>query len=105
MDITGVVDNKVIGEYYSIWPLSQAHIINLDEETSISNIELNANIYSCNNTLFIEAVEGSSIRVFNMSGQCLYSNPSVNASIVINNITENHVIVLVNDMAYKLMIK
>ena len=27
MDITGVVDNKVIGEYYSIWPLSQEHII------------------------------------------------------------------------------
>ena len=105
MDITGVVDNKVIGEYYSIWPLSQAHIINLDEEKSINNIELNANIYSYNNTLFIEAVEGSSIRVFNMSGQCLYSNPSVNASVAINNITENHVIVLVNDMAYKLMIK
>lgn len=105
MDITGVVDNKVIGEYYSIWPLSQAHIINLDEETSINNIELNANIYSCNKSLFIETAEGSSIRVFNMAGQCLYATTSANTSTVINDITENSVIVLVNDMAYKLMIK
>ena len=105
MDITGIVDNKVIGEYYSIWPLSQAHIINLDEETSINSIELNANIYSYNKSLFIEAIEGASIRVFNMAGQCLYANPSANALVTINDITENSVIVLVNDMAYKLMIK
>ena len=105
MDITGVVDNKVIGEYYSIWPLSQQHIINLDEETSINSIELNANIYSYSKSLFIEAIEGASIRVFNMAGQCLYANPSANALVTINDITENSVIVLVNDMAYKLMIK
>lgn len=105
MDITGIVDNKVIGEYYSIWPLSQAHIINLDEESSIDNIQLNANIYSADNTLFIETAEGASIRVFNMAGQCLYATSSANTSTVINNITENSVIVLVNDMAYKLMIK
>ena len=105
MDITGVVDNKVIGEYYSIWPLSQAHIINLDEETGINNIELNANIYSCNKSLFIETAEGASIRVFSMAGQCLYATSSANTSTVINDITENSVIVLVNDMAYKLMIK
>lgn len=105
MDITGIVDNKVIGEYYSIWPLSQAHIINLDEESSIDNIQLNANIYSADNTLFIETAEGSSIRVFNMAGQCLYATSSANTSTVINDITENSVIVLVNDMAYKLMVK
>ncbi|MBO5345452.1 MAG: hypothetical protein J6A44_00925, partial [Paludibacteraceae bacterium] len=105
MDITGIVDNKVIGEYYSIWPLSQAHIINLDEESSIDNIQLNANIYSADNTLFIETAEGASIRVFNMAGQCLYATSSANTSTVISDITENSVIVLVNDMAYKLMIK
>lgn len=105
MDITGIVDNKVIGEYYSIWPLSQAHIINLDEESSIDNIQLNANIYSADNTLFIETAEGASIRVFSMAGQCLYVTSSANTSTVISDITENSVIVLVNDMAYKLMIK
>lgn len=105
MDITGIVDNKVIGEYYSIWPLSQAHIINLDEESSIDNIQLNANIYSADNTLFIETAEGSSIRVFNLAGQCFYSTLSANPTTIINNITEKAVIIIVNNMTYKLIIK
>ena len=111
MDITGLVDNKVVGEYYSIWPLSQDHIINLDggnedpDDTAIDNVQFNANIYSENKALYIETVENAIISVFNLQGQCLYSTKSTTSTVVIENITENCVVVCVDNMAYKLLIK
>ena len=106
MDITGVVDNKVIGEYYSIWPLSQAHIIDLGEvPTALDAALMNANIYSNNNTIFIETIEGAQIRVFNLQGQCLYQTTSTDFLTTIANITEQTVIIMVNNTAYKLIVK
>ena len=106
MDITGVVDNKVIGEYYSIWPLSQAHIINLgNDPVALDGVEMNANIYSNNHTIYVETLEGSTIKVFSLQGQCLYQNTSIDVLTTIDNITEVAVIVMVNDMAYKLIVK
>ena len=106
MDITGVVDNKVIGEYYSIWPLSQAHIINLDKDpVALEKVEKNANIYSNNNTIYVETLKDSIIKVFNLQGQCLYQTTSTDAITTIANITESVVIITVNDIAYKLIVK
>ena len=106
MDITGVVDNKIVGEYYSIWPLSQEHIIDLREApTSVENAIMNARIYSNNQTIFVEATEGAVVRVFSMQGQCLYSNTIKDNSIEINNISENCVIILVDEIAYKLIVE
>ena len=106
MDITGVVDNKVIGEYYSIWPLSQAHIINLDKDpVALEKVEKNANIYSNNNTIYVETLKDSIIKVFNLQGQCLYQTTSTDAITTIANITESVVIITVNDTAYKLIVK
>ena len=106
MDITGVVDNKVIGEYYSIWPLSQAHIINLGKDPVVlEGVEMNANIYSNNNTIYVETTEGSAIRLFSLQGQCLYQVTSTDAITTIANITESAVIIMVNEMAYKLIVK
>ena len=106
MDITGVVDNKVIGEYYSIWPLSQAHIINLDKDpVALEKVEKNANIYSNNNTIYVETLKDSIIKVFNLQGQCLYQTTSTDTITTIANITESVVIITVNDIAYKLIVK
>lgn len=38
MDITGIVDDRVIGGYFSIWALSQAHIVNLDEGVAVEDV-------------------------------------------------------------------
>lgn len=106
MDITGVVDNKVIGEYYSIWPLSQNHIIDLGEvPTELDAALMNATIYSKNNTIFVETNEGAQIRVFNLQGQCLFANQAVSSLTTIDNINEKCVIISVDEIVYKLMIK
>ena len=106
MTITGVVDNMVIGEYYSIWPLSQNHIIDLGQApVALENIVMNANIYSNNHTIFVETLEGSIIRVFNLQGQCLYQTTSTDFLTTIANITEQTVIIMVNNTAYKLIVK
>ncbi len=106
MDITGVVDNKVVGEYYSIWPLSQAHIIDLGEvPTATEAILMNANIYANNNTIFVETIEGAQIKVFNLQGQCLFANQAVDYLTTINDITEQCVIITVDNVVYKLMLK
>ena len=104
MDITGVVDNKVIGEYYSIWPLSQAHIINLDA-TSCDNVEMNARIYSSNQTIFVETHEGANIALFTLQGQSLYTTKATSSLTQISNIAEKCVIIIVDNVAYKMMVK
>ena len=38
MDITGVVDDRVIGGYFSVWPLSQAHIVNLNAGVVVEDV-------------------------------------------------------------------
>lgn len=106
MDITGVVDNKVIGEYYSIWPLSQAHIINLgNDPVALEEVEMNANIYSDNHTIYVETAEGSTIQLFNLQGQRLYQTFATNDLTTIANVTEQTVIVVVDNTAYKLIVK
>lgn len=106
MDITGVVDNKVIGEYYSIWPLSQEHIIDLGTDpTKVDNVVMNANIYSADNTIYVETVAGAQIRVFNLQGQCLYQVVVADALTTIGNIAEPVVIIMVDNVAYKLIVK
>ena len=104
MDITGIVDNKVIGEYYSIWPLSQAHIINLDAN-SCDNVEMNARIYSSNQTIFVETHEGANIALFTLQGQSLYTTKATSSLTQISNIAEKCVIILVDNVAYKMMVK
>jgi hypothetical protein len=106
MDITGVVDNKVIGEYYSIWPLSQEHIIDLGTDpTKVDNVVMNANIYSADNTIYVETVAGAQIRVFNLQGQSLYQTIVADALTTICNIAEPVVIIMVDNVAYKLIVK
>lgn len=106
MDITGVVDNKVIGEYYSIWPLSQEHIIDLGTDpTKVDNVVMNANIYSADNTIYVETVAGAQIRVFNLQGQSLYQTIVADALTTIGNIAEPVVIIMVDNVAYKLIVK
>lgn len=106
MSITAIVDNKLIGECFSLWPLSQEHIIDLGEvPTDVDDIKLNANIYSFDNSICIETEVGACIAVFNLSGQCLYAANSVDSTTMINNLTDGCVIVKVDNMVYKLMIK
>ena len=104
MDITGVVDDRIIGTTYSVWPLSQAHIINLDE-TACDNVEMNARIYSANQTIFIETHEGANIALFTLQGQSLYTTKATTSLTQISNISEKCVIILVDNVAYKMIVK
>lgn len=102
MSITGVVDDRVIGGYYSVWPLSQAHIVNLNP-TEVDYLVDDVNIYSNDNTLYVEAEVGVNISVFSLVGQCLYSATSVDDLTMIDNIVERCVIVKVNNSIYKVI--
>ena len=94
MSITGVVDDRVIGGYYSVWPLSQAHIVEVSGgATSVEDIISTAVIYSRNNTIFVETEVGAYITVFSLVGQSLFSATSVDNLTVIDNIVEKCVIV------------
>ena len=105
MDITGVVDNCLIGEYFSIWPLSQEHIINHGKPVDLEKVKINANIYTENSIIFVETQVGANISVFNMRGQCLYSNRSDNTTTLIENIAEKVVVVMIDNVAYKLVVR
>ena len=105
MDITGVVDDRIIGTNYSVWPLSQAHIIDLDAPSSIDDAVSNARIYSASQTIFVETHEGATISVFTLQGQLLHSFESSDSLIQISNITEKCVIILVDNIAYKVFVK
>lgn len=104
MNITGVVDDRVIGGYYSVWPLSQAHIVEVSGgATSVEDIISTAVIYSRNNTIYVETEVGANITVFSLVGQSLYSATSVDNLTVIDNIVEKCVIVKVNSSMYKIV--
>ncbi len=104
MNITGVVDDRVIGGYYSVWPLSQAHIVEVSGgATSVEDIISTAVIYSRNNTIYVETEVGANITVFSLVGQSLYSTTSVDNLTVIDNIVEKCVIVKVNSSIYKIV--
>ena len=66
---------------------------------------MNARIYSANQTIFIEANQGANISLFSLQGHCLYSAQASDAITQISNITENCVIVLIDNVAYKLIVK
>lgn len=105
MDITGVVDDRVIGSFYSVWPLSQAHIVEVTgSQTSIDAVALGANIYSDNNTIYIETEVGANISLYSISGQCLYTATSVDNLTIIDNINDACVIVRVNNNVYKIAV-
>ena len=104
MNIIGVVDDRVIGGYYSVWPLSQAHIVEVSGgATSVEDIISTAVIYSRNNTIYVETEVGANITVFSLVGQSLYSATSVDNLTVIDNIVEKCVIVKVNSSIYKIV--
>ena len=104
MNITGVVDDRVIGGYYSVWPLSQAHIVEVSGgATSVEDIISTAVIYSRNNTIYVETEVGANITVFSLVGQSLYSATSVDNLTIIDNIVEKCVIVKVNSSIYKIV--
>ena len=104
MNITGVVDDRVIGGYYSVWPLSQAHIVEVSGgATSVEDIISTVVIYSRNNTIYVETEVGANITVFSLVGQSLYSATSVDNLTVIDNIVEKCVIVKVNSSIYKIV--
>ncbi len=105
MDITGVVDNCLIGEYFSIWPLSQEHIINHGKPVDVEKVEFNTNVYIENSTIFVETQVGTNISVFNLQGQCLYSQQSDNSITVIENIAEKMVIIKLDNVVYKFVVK
>jgi hypothetical protein len=88
-----------------VWPLSQAHIIDLDAPSAIDNIESNARIYSVDKNIYVETREGANISVFTLQGQLLYFVESTNSLTKISNITEKCVILLVDNIAYKVFVK
>jgi hypothetical protein len=106
MDITGVVDDRIIGTMYSVWPLSQAHIVDLDNpSTDVDKVGSNVKIYSAGKTIFVEAQKGASISVFTLQGQCLFDVKSEGSITQIKNIENMYVVVMVDNIAYKVMIK
>ena len=104
MDITGVVDDRIIGTTYSVWPLSQEHIVER-EPNGCEYIDANARIYSVNQTIFIETNEGANISLYTLQGQCIYTTKAIDITTQISNIAERYVIVLVDNVAYKLIVK
>ena len=104
MDITGVVDDRVIGGYYSVWALSQAHIVNLDGVVDVEDVVSSTNVYSRNNTIYIEAKVGANILVFSLLGQCLYSDVAVDNLTVIDNIADDCVLIKVDEDVYKVIV-
>ena len=106
MDITGVVDNYLIGEYFSIWPLSQGHIIDLGElPVSIEDVETDVNIYTNSESIFIETQAGEHIKVFNLQGQLLFADVATDNLTIIKNIKDRFVVVLVDNKPYKMLVK
>ena len=105
MNIIGVVDDRIIGTNYSVWPLSQAHIIDLDAPSAIDNIESNARIYSVDKNIYVETREGANISVFTLHGQCLYSAETIGNITQISNIFEKCVIILVDKEVYKISVR
>lgn len=104
MDITGVVDDRVIGGYYSVWALSQAHIVNRDGVVDVEDVVSSTNVYSRNNTIYIEAKVGANILVFSLLGQCLYSDVAVDNLTVIDNIADDCVLIKVDEDVYKVIV-
>ena len=61
--------------------------------------------YSNDNIIVIETQEGVNISIFNMQGLCLYSSVTLNSMTLVDNIKENMVIVVVDNVAYKLLLR
>ena len=104
MDITGVVDDRIIGLYFSIWPLSQESIIDLDAPDAVDNVNIDAKIYSQNNILFVETIENSVIEVFSISGSVIYRGVTSSNLTIVDEIEDPFVIVRINGVVFKVMI-
>jgi hypothetical protein len=105
MDITGIADDRVIGNYYSVWALSQSHIINLDDETAVDNIAVEANIYAHDGCIYIAVADDAEVSVYTLQGTLLARQTTTEgvARIAIDN--QNCVIVTIGSKAYKLFVR
>lgn len=105
MNITGVVDDRIIGGFYSVWPLSQAHIVEVKgDHTDVESVVSDIFVYSSNNTIFVQSEVGAKISLYSISGQCLYSATSVDNLTIIDNINDACVVVRVNDRVCKIAV-
>ncbi len=87
MDITGVVDDRVIGGYFSVWALSQAHIVNLDEVVEVENVTEHLDIYP-NPTAGVIYFESQleNVAIYDIAGRQVYvqshAEQSINLSLL-----------------------
>ena len=75
MDITGVVDDRVIGSYYSVWALSQAHIVNLDGGVAVDDVSVGHFAIYPNPTLGVVYFDNelTDVVVYDVAGRRVYA--------------------------------
>ncbi len=73
--------------------------------TDAENLELMANVYSNNGSVYVEAEIGSEISIYTVLGQRLFSANATSNVMVINNIPANIVLVRINNQVVKVAIK
>lgn len=105
MDITGIADDRVIGNYFSVWPLSQSHIINLDDVTAVDDIATDVNIYTQGGVIYISLDVDAEVAVYSLQGTLLARQTTAEgfARIALDN--QQCVILTINNKAYKLVVR
>ena len=104
MDIIGIVDDRVIGSYFSVWALSQEHIINLDD-TVIENVDLDVDVFAQNSTIYVSVNNDVEIEVYSLRGMLLSRQMTSNGVARIDVGNENCVIVRVGNSVHKVAVK
>ena len=88
MDITGVVDDRVIGGYFSVWALSQAHIVNLDGGVAVDDVSAGQFAVYPNPTAGVIYFESQleNIAIYDIAGRQVYvqshAEQSINLSLL-----------------------
>ena len=104
MDIIGIVDDRVIGSYFSVWALSQEHIINLDD-TAIENVDLDVDVFAQNSTIYVSVNNDVEIEVYSLRGMLLSRQMTSNGVARIDVGNEHCVIVRVGNSMYQVAVK
>ena len=104
MDIIGIVDDRVIGSYFSVWALSQEHIINLDD-TVIENVDLDVDVFARNSTIYVSVNNDVEIEVYSLRGMLLSRQMTSNGVARIDVGNEHCVIVRVGNSVHKVAVK